>query len=470
MTAAVTVSDWKARHQGTLRGFFTVHLPSGLTLHEAMLHTRDGSWWVAPASKPMIGKDGTASRDADGKIRYAPIVSFRVQGRAGSLQPGGARCTAAGASAGVRRCGGHAMSDCAITVMHARGRRLTKLIHADGSTTGYDDARTFDALEIVVRDLDHLAAILLTLLPCWDRCIVRGSLIGGSPAVGIRRLLHPDPKTDDQPTLYEVPRRYVAIDVDGDAIHRPPEIPATDIAGCARIAITHLPPEFHGRACIAVATGSHGLKPGIRLRLWYWLAGAATRPVLQAWFMDRPGIDMATFRPVQPCYTAAPVLADGVADPVPDRLVALPGEPNVRIRPLPVMPPRAARATAQAGQRRQPTGGNGAEQPGGSRTIERRSPSPPSGSKRGDAYRDRALIGIKDELLRATENQRHNTLIAAATRMFELGSLSDAYVDRVIREAATVLNGRGTRQIDAEEVDELLDWARSRASSGRAAA
>jgi hypothetical protein len=28
----------------------------------------------------------------------------------------------------------------------------------------------------------------------------------------------------------------------------------------------HKPPEFHGKACIAMATGSHGLRPGIRLR------------------------------------------------------------------------------------------------------------------------------------------------------------------------------------------------------------
>lgn len=72
----VTISDWKPRQSGTLRGFFTAHLPSGLTLHELSVHTRDGKWWVMPASKPMLSKDGTALRDANGKIRYSPIVSF----------------------------------------------------------------------------------------------------------------------------------------------------------------------------------------------------------------------------------------------------------------------------------------------------------------------------------------------------------------------------------------------------------
>jgi hypothetical protein len=342
------------------------------------------------------------------------------------------------------------MTDCALTVMHARGRRLAKLIHPDGSTSGYDDAKHFDAVEIVVQGLDHLAAILRSLLPCWDRCVVRGSLINGSPATGIRRTFHPDKETGDPPTLYELPRRYIAVDVDGDAIHRPPEIPATDIAGCARIAISHLPVEFRDRACIAVATGSHGLRPGIRLRLWFWLDGAATRKTLQAWFFGTPGVDLCTFRPVQPCYTAAPVLAEGVTDPVPDRLVVLPGAPLVSIRPLPPPVPPEVRA-AKAGQAGQ-------------------SSPPPSSGHRSDRYRDAALAGIKATLLGANEGSRHDALVAAATRMFELGSLSDDYIGRFIRDAATTLNERGSRQIDPEEVDEAIEWASARAKPGRIAA
>ena len=341
------------------------------------------------------------------------------------------------------------MTDCAITVLHARGRRLAKLIRADGVIVAYDDAKHFDAIEIGVRDLDHLAEILRSLLPVWDRGVVRGSLIHGSPATRIRRLLHP--KDGDQPTLYEVPRRWLAIDVDGDAIHRPPEIPATDISGCARIAISHLPVEFHGKACIAVATGSHGVKPGVRLRLWYWLDGATTRKTLQPWFYGVQGVDLSTFRVVQPCYTAAPILADGVADPVPARLAVLPGEPLVPIRPLPPAVPREP--ATQAGQPGQPA----------------RS-APPSSGSQSDRYRDAALAGIEAELLRASEGQRHHALVAAATRMFELGSLSDGYVDRFIHDAARVLNGRGTRQIDDDEVAELLDWATARAASGGRAA
>jgi hypothetical protein len=66
MTAPLpTVSDWKAIERNTLRGFFTAHLPSGMTLFENTLHYRDGHWWVMPPSKPMLSKDGTAPREAE---------------------------------------------------------------------------------------------------------------------------------------------------------------------------------------------------------------------------------------------------------------------------------------------------------------------------------------------------------------------------------------------------------------------
>lgn len=75
-TAMVVISGWKPREGNTLRGFFEAHLPSGMNLHECSLHHRDSKWWIAPASKPMLSKDGQALRDDNGKIRYSPVVSF----------------------------------------------------------------------------------------------------------------------------------------------------------------------------------------------------------------------------------------------------------------------------------------------------------------------------------------------------------------------------------------------------------
>ena len=241
-----------------------------------------------------------------------------------------------------------------------------------------------------MRDLDHLAAILRSLLPCWDRCIVRGAPIDPDRASGIRRLLHRDPETGDEPTLYETPRRWVAIDVDG--IPLPPGVLATDIEGCARVAIRHLPVEFHGKKCVAVATAQHGIRPDIRLRLCFWLDGVTTLEVrLNRGSAASRVVDLCTIRPVQCIYVAAPVLADGVPDPVPDRLVVLPGEPLVSIRPLPTPKPR--------------------ETP----RVDGSRPRPPSGGC-PDRYRDAALTGIAGTLMATTEGGRHVALTAAAAK------------------------------------------------------
>jgi hypothetical protein len=81
MTPPVTISDWKPLHRNTLQGFLTAHLPSGMNLHDVSVHYRDGTWWASPASKPLLGADGAALRDADGKIRYSLIVSFEKAAR-----------------------------------------------------------------------------------------------------------------------------------------------------------------------------------------------------------------------------------------------------------------------------------------------------------------------------------------------------------------------------------------------------
>ena len=77
MMPPIAISDWKPRESGTLRGFLSVGLPSGLELHELMLHERDGRFWLSFPSKPMLGADGAALRDERGKVRYGtPLIEF----------------------------------------------------------------------------------------------------------------------------------------------------------------------------------------------------------------------------------------------------------------------------------------------------------------------------------------------------------------------------------------------------------
>jgi hypothetical protein len=89
---AITITDWKPRESGTLRGFFTAHLASGLVLHELTLHERDGKWWISFPSKPMLGAEGVALRDDSEKVRYSVTLSGSRIGVASEspLTPSGA--------------------------------------------------------------------------------------------------------------------------------------------------------------------------------------------------------------------------------------------------------------------------------------------------------------------------------------------------------------------------------------------
>ncbi len=74
--ADIIVTEWKPLHRNSMRGFMTATLPSGMVLHDIVIHVTDGKPWAAPPSKPMIGRDGVAMKDAAGKARYSPIISF----------------------------------------------------------------------------------------------------------------------------------------------------------------------------------------------------------------------------------------------------------------------------------------------------------------------------------------------------------------------------------------------------------
>jgi hypothetical protein len=72
----MAVSNFRAVEKNTLRGFFTVTLPSGLVLHECALHEKGPERWVSLPAKPVLDADGRQRRDANGKPRYAKVVEI----------------------------------------------------------------------------------------------------------------------------------------------------------------------------------------------------------------------------------------------------------------------------------------------------------------------------------------------------------------------------------------------------------
>jgi len=212
-------------------------------------------------------------------------------------------------------------ADC-MTVLRSRGGRLAKLVRPDGVILGYTAGKWFDFEVCPVAGLADLESLLRRLATRADCAVIRGEPIDPTACRRVRRLLYPDRETGDPATFQEVPRQWLALDL--DAVPRPNSVPAHDLAQCAALALAILPPEFGQAGCIVQATGGHGFKPGARMRLWYWLACPITGAEAKRWLRQAP-VDPSAFRAVQPIYTAAPVLARGVADPCPVRLMRLPG-------------------------------------------------------------------------------------------------------------------------------------------------
>jgi hypothetical protein len=49
---SVTISNWKAVEKNTLRGLFSVTLPSGMVIHKVSFHEKNGQRWIGlPAEK-----------------------------------------------------------------------------------------------------------------------------------------------------------------------------------------------------------------------------------------------------------------------------------------------------------------------------------------------------------------------------------------------------------------------------------
>ncbi len=174
-----------------------------------------------------------------------------------------------------------------ITVIRARGRRLTKRVRADGTIAAYDSARTYEMFEMPVADLAALAKLLTHLLGRPDCAVVRGGIIDSTRTHGVRRRVHADPKTGECPTLEERARLWLALDVDGT--ERPAGVRADDLAGCAAAAISGLPAAFRDVACIVQASGSHGLKPGMRLQNLVLVEPRAHGARVEAVAEGRPG-------------------------------------------------------------------------------------------------------------------------------------------------------------------------------------
>jgi hypothetical protein len=321
-----------------------------------------------------------------------------------------------------------------LTVIRARGRRLAKLIRPDGTVEGYDDAKHFDLFAIPVADLNALSRLLRQLLHRPDCAVVRGTITDPARVRRVRRLAFPDNNTGDEPTLRDVPHRWLALDIEG--VDRPGDVPAADLPRCAVEAVRRLPRAFSEARCIVQATAGHGIKPGCRLRLWYWLDRLTAGAELTRWLYGTPA-DASIFRTVQPIYTAAPVFAAGAPDHLPQRMVMLPGANAVEVpSPDELMPP----------------------------VPRPRAPMPRPGDMGAGPYAWAALRGAAARILNAGIGQRHRTILQegrALARFIEAGLIGECDVFEVLRSAAQAVGKPD------DEIESVIAWSMAHPSTAR---
>ncbi len=329
----------------------------------------------------------------------------------------------------------HAWTD-TITILRAPGQRLAKQVKADDSFIDYDSPYRFNATAVPVSGLLDVLDVLRRLIVLPDRCVVRGELLAGRTATGIRRLAYECKKTGDAATMRNVPRRWLGLDADG--VERPANVNAADLEACADIVLAELPPVFARTAMIVQATAGHGIKPGCRLRLWFWCDRPMAGRELVRWLKGTP-LDPSVFRPVQPIYTSAPVFSAGRADHLPNRLLELSGLDWLKCPSVEELadPP----AKPQTPPERLATGDQASE------------------------YARAALVFAADAILSAKEGKRHYTITNEArslARLVRAGLLRTSDMARVLSTAA-----ERAGKTDADEVASCIEWGLANPSDGK---
>jgi hypothetical protein len=75
-TMKLVCRSFRSLRKNTLIGFAEISIPDlGMTVRDVAIHTKNGSTWASPPSKPQV-KDGALVKDETGKIAYAAIIEF----------------------------------------------------------------------------------------------------------------------------------------------------------------------------------------------------------------------------------------------------------------------------------------------------------------------------------------------------------------------------------------------------------
>jgi hypothetical protein len=178
---------------------------------------------------------------------------------------------------------------------------------------------------VPITGLVELASVLDNL--DQHQAVIHGGVIGheiDEVVKCIPRWLYP--RSEDAPaTIREASHHWVMMDVDG--IQCPDGLdPVAEPERAAAHVISLLPEEFYGTAHWWQLTSSAGFKPGIRMRLAFWMGRKPATSDVKIWLSKVKGPDPSIYTANQLVYAAPPVFHDGIEDPVPRRSGLVEGE------------------------------------------------------------------------------------------------------------------------------------------------
>lgn len=199
----------------------------------------------------------------------------------------------------------------AITILSAKDKRRCSKVFNNGEVQTYPDVLLWNAHSRSAASLEVLHATLTKAAKFGMAIAISGALLDGRSDKDVFRRFK-----GDRPFFQEVPRKWVAIDVDGFKCPHPEFTPAKQAEWAARM----MPTPFGKAGCVYQFTSSAftSTEDVLHMRLWYLLDKAVMSSSWRPFFrMHKEAYctDPALYNPVQPHYLASPTFI-GREDPL----------------------------------------------------------------------------------------------------------------------------------------------------------
>jgi len=204
-----------------------------------------------------------------------------------------------------------------VTVAQACRGVLTKRYQRNGNVIAYDQVKYYNFFEQEIDDLQSLYQLSIAMLDKPRCCFLRCRVKDQNKRKRVRRLAN-----GEDATLISGRFNWFAIDVDKfEGVST-----GNLVSDAMMVVLKGLPARFHDVSCFALATAGYQIKPGIRVRLFYWAEKPVTNRDIHRSLVKSNCIDPAIYQnPVQPIYTAAPLFEEGVTNPCANRIAWIKG-------------------------------------------------------------------------------------------------------------------------------------------------